>query len=222
MGWVWVLAMVATPVGARPAAVCPESRWDFCGTSGSSIAPVEHVICECDPVFAAIGYDHAAGTSGVGAGGSSESGSCAGLTSEDDYWVVGPNAGPISITAILTLDVDLSAGSSNYGCSSSHATSTLSSGTASQSAQFSVDPCGYGTFHRVVSLDLAHPVGEPFQVAVALFSSCGPNGSGQISSAALTFGLPPGYQMTSCQAYSVPPVTPARASSWGAVKLRYR
>ena len=74
--------------------MCPENRWDFCGTGGSSTAPVEHVVCECDPVSAVIAYDHAAGASGVGAGGSSESGSCAGLTSEDTYWVVGPNAGP--------------------------------------------------------------------------------------------------------------------------------
>lgn len=75
---------------------------------------------------------------------------------------------------------------------------------------------------NTLSLPVTIVAGSPLPVQFALWFGCGPGQTDASSHMAAHYslaGLPPGVQAVSCTGAQV---TPARASSWGDLKVRYR
>lgn len=81
---------------------------------------------------------------------------------------------------------------------------------------------GGGPVDDKVVFPLSHAPGESFQLEMLLEAQGYDQQDGTIhASATLHFsGLPPGAYIVSCQNYDMP--VPAKSSSWGGVKARYR
>ena len=74
-----------------------------------------------------------------------------------------------------------------------------------------------------LSVPLTRPAGVPFTIVYELISGAFLRGSSAHGVARFDFtGLPPGVAIQSCRGYTQDTATPARPTSWGALKSRYR
>ena len=142
-------------------------------------------------------------------------------TARDRFTLVGPSSPePVPFAVSLYL----------YGQAYSQLESSTIRGTLGDGihAPASAEATAYGGYvpfaslSQSLSLQLLHPVGEPFDlIYTASGTGCGFS-RGSLSASLIFFNLPPGYVVTSCQGYSTPGVVPVLKPTWGQVKLQYR
>jgi hypothetical protein len=139
---------------------------------------------------------------------------------EDDFVVsnVQPNT-PLAIRAILQISLCCSSGS-NGGANGyakilgpGGATRTNSVATGHNQSRCQVDP---------LDLPVQAVAGQPFRVSYEVSTSVTEGGQ-SLSRGQLIFqDLPPGASIQSCHGFKQDFPVPARAVSWGGVKLLYR
>ena len=220
-----ILAFLIFPFGHQPSAQCPTNTWIGCGMPSTSTAPTfqsEIYGYGCGYGNASGNYDLIVGTLAVHASGWYDGGGTSTLTTEDIYWILGPDPGsPVSLTALLTVNFSGSASPGRSGfCTGAGGSARLSGGGSSKSLDFSFPGCGYFFYSGMAALPLMYRVGEPFHLVAQVDVRAGISGGASVSGS-LMFTLPLGYSMTSCQGYSAPP-TATRAVSWGRLKTIYR
>ena len=146
-----------------------------------------------------------------------------GMFLNDDYVLTGPSSPtPIPFTAVM--HVTGSAGATyGYTCSVGNVRAALQEGalTSSAAASGTCSPLAGAGLDTDLQLSLAKSVGEHFQLAMTLQAGAACNSLSTLSSR-LTFLLPPGYGLMSCQGYVVPIATDVVRTSWGRVKTLYR
>jgi hypothetical protein len=96
----------------------------------------------------------------------------------------------------------------------------LESGAAQDTSSLTANPGQLLGFNPTLEIPLTHAVNEPFDLTMALHSQGG--FSTGILDAKLSFIMPDGYAIVSCQGFAGSGATPVAASSWGKLKLRYR
>jgi hypothetical protein len=212
-----VLAGVLTPIAAF-GQTCPQSCIENDCTTSSGRDTVLTYICE--PYGSSTGrasYDLVAGrvhgeargcTGWYGPGGGS-----AYARGSDRFRLVGPSGGgAIAFQAKLRLDGHV--GGSIGTCSGA----IWEDGGPSASAS---DGGGY-VMATTLSIALSHAVGDEFVLHYDASTSAGGAGGEGVADGQLSFALPVGYGITSCQHYAGEGAVAARSQSWGSLKLRYR
>jgi hypothetical protein len=162
-------------------------------------------------------YDLAAGTSYVEADHRDQ----AEVVASDRYTLVGPPPGSsVTIVAHLTLSgyaQTVCSGGLNCAYAGVRASLADSGGTGVNLTSIYSNP--------ILDLPLTRVVGTPFVLTwdtMAYGSVVDLHGANAAVSATLSFDLPPGVGIASCQGYSAGFVTPTSRDSWGAIKIRYR
>ena len=231
-----LLALFALPAAFPPedaAAVtgCPLSTLNCNGSLSSSDDAVRALTCSNSQGGAGVGYDlvsgtiHAAGSGGDGGGGGS-------VQAVDDYTIVGlPTGTPVTFTARLRV-----IGSVGGGCAvtfpSGDFFGRLTEGASNRvevrrSTTLVCQPFGGpccatgGSVDSTLRVTVAGTAGLAFRLTSEVGASgrfLGANVTGQLSFE----GLPPGTTVVSCQGFRQDFPVPARPTSWGAVKVRYR
>jgi hypothetical protein len=205
---------------AGATADCPLNSWISNPVVGSSTAPSFS--------FFSGSYNHVTGTFAASSSGGGEVGNSTSLSLADTYWLVGPSsATPIPLQARVHLTGAASASfellpGGLQGCFNAGMTFELRhlTTTAQVTARATTSPCQSIVIDESVQLPLEKPPGEPFtlnfdlRVSNSTFQHANANGL-------LTFALPPGYSIASCQGFAGPTV-PAAPSSWGRLKTAYR
>jgi hypothetical protein len=211
-----VLGFAFADAGAQ----CPTNDWYYGPLSGSSSAAAFH--------SGLVNWDLVAGTFSVSSCCGGETGSSSQVLLRDTYWLVGPaSAIPIGLRARVDLAGNASAESRTLpgnvvGCFGSGTTFELREGAAASSveARSSSTPCQGAAIDEMAVLVLEKLPGEPFTLNLkafawnSTFQQCDVSGL-------LTFALPPGYSIASCQGFAGPTV-PATPASWGKLKSAYR
>ncbi len=160
---------------------------------------------------------------------------------EDRYTIVGPpSAAPIAIEAVLQLDLRASGARTyfcfygpDYTCSvdAGAITADLSEPATSQTTSFASRINRADS--REIAIPLSHAVGEPFTLRMQCSSEATPvadfsvnddcyNRRGDVTATLWFRGLPPGYQVVSCQGYVGTGTVPAKRTTWGSLKSLYR
>lgn len=96
----------------------------------------------------------------------------------------------------------------------------LEVGGGQDSATVTADPGQLLTFNPTLEIPLTHEVGVPFDIVMALHSQGGY--SSGILDGRISFIMPLGCSIVSCQGFQGSGATPVAKSSWGRLKLRYR
>jgi hypothetical protein len=139
------------------------------------------------------------------------------VDAEDDYWVLGlPPGVPVDFTAEFSVTGTWSV---YPGVPEGNFTAGAFVAVGADTARFFIPGgCCHGTISQVISLPLHRAAYEPFRLHLHLASQ---DHRGRVSETGqLQFlGLPAGATVTNCH---TTPVTPARATSWGQLKIRYR
>lgn len=160
---------------------------------------------------------------------------------EDRYTIVGPpSAAPVAIEAVLQLDLRAT-GARTYGCWSppdfscsvdaGALTAELSEPATSQTVSFASRINRADS--REIALPLSHAVGETFTLRMQCSSEATPvadisvnddcyNRRGDVTATLSFRGLPPGYQVVSCQGFVGTGAVPAKRATWGSLKSLYR
>lgn len=225
------LALLAALASSRAAAQCPTNSLTICGqTANTSTTPARgDSVSQCyfiPPDLLgdrdAAGYDIPAGLVWC-----DEKGNDISLPariqaqSHDLYRIVGPpSATPIGGTAFLATN--------GWGPCNAAGTASLAVPGGSNSASFTngppVAPCNAGApLTATLSLPVSANVNEPFDVIVTV-TLRGSASSAPYSflSGRLSFAVPPGYSVVSCNGYGAGAPVEARLPSWGRLKTLYR
>lgn len=219
------LALAASP--ARAAEPCPPDSVMIHGvltTSTAASLDTTHTDAYGNLVGSG-GWDLALGELRVYDGGQTLGSSW--VATHDAYDVVGPPAGtPVALTAVLDFDAVIWTG----GCGGSGCWGYLEgwvvAGGNRQVVTLSHDVYAYGDSMRVQGTTLL-PVtivaGQPLDIGFVLQAFRAPGGNQQVRGAGhLRFtGAEATGTVVSCQGYGAA-VVPARRSTWGAIKTRYR
>ena len=210
-----VLLAALLPMGRQPLAQCPADSIGLCGVTTVSSAP-SYSVAGCAFNGAGANYNLVAGHLNAGA---PNPGNDAFVTTWDVYSISGPDTpNPVQCSAILTVH-------GHVQCRGS-VSAEIRSGIQ---AQEMTSPYGQGfgiSYIQTLSLALEVTLGAPITLSLKLHA-LSPGGTclGRVNSAGgygdLSFSLPPGYIVTSCQGYSTSP-TASRPSTWGRVKTIYR
>ncbi len=227
--WIlWLAAMSALSGSAF--AGCPEGSIQFIPAPATTSTLARRDTSGTGPLGGAgqARYDLVAGTQYAFASVAPDENLGMAITTTDEYELVGvPGPAPISFHARLRLPGYLL----TY-CDPLFATSHVSvwsyleeEGTGQRDAT-RLDGrivCPDGTkdpFDHTLDLSVAHAVGVPFPLdlqtaAGAVFGEASIQG-------VLSFVLPPGYSIQSCQGYAGSGSVPTTSTTWGAIKARYR
>jgi hypothetical protein len=145
----------------------------------------------------------------------------------DAYRLVGPAGPAVAVVARLRLtgngdarhDVDPFGGTTTSGAVALWGVLRAAEGPV-DSARFDAFPGQPAAVDHDLEVTLQHAAGEWFELTlstnVGMFF-----GSGDLDGQ-LSFELPPGYAVESCQGYAGEGSVPARGTTWGALKTRYR
>jgi hypothetical protein len=203
------------PHGAQPRAACPVDSVDVCGTTTLTSAP-SFQTSGCAFNGSVAIYNLVLGKLDAGAPNNL---SIVTVRTEDLYTLAGPaSGGPIAFRAVFSV----------HGSTGGLATckSQIRCGGRVQELDF-LSGCGLScSFSAADTLPLTYPVGEPFPLDLYVNGDCtnvnlrGFENHATISGT-LSFTLPAGYTITSCQGFSTAP-TVARSLGWGGLKVLYR
>jgi len=209
---IFMLAAFTSPSWSQPG--CPTNSVG-CWGGGSITSDLPQG--SCNTGMATASYDAALGTVNANFccwfGGSS-------VRVEDDFIVsnVPPNT-PLALRA--TLQISLCCSSQSSGGSNGHAKISGPGGTtrtASASAYHGTSECQTAP----LDLPIQASAGQPFRISYEVSTSV-TEGGGSGSRGQLVFqDLPPGASIRSCHGFGQDFPVPARAVSWGGVKLLYR
>jgi hypothetical protein len=204
---IFAMACVPFAVVTRPVTACPTDTVAVCGVVAASSTPA-YSLTGCAFGTGSADYNLVSGTFRVAAGRPAED---AVVVASDDYEIVGPGgSSPISGTASLTVHATI------FRIAFLDAVIECPTGRDSIRVSFS------STTGLVVPISAS--VGTPFPVTIRMHGHTSPStredyyatGSGD-----LTFSLPSGYSIASCQGFGSPP-TPAAHTPWGRLRRLYR
>ncbi len=159
----------------------------------------------------------------------------------DRFTIVGPpSASPVPFEVVLAMDLKCT-GARTYFCFSSPTmtcevpsgcvTADMRDPDGGERAQFA--SCATYTGPRELALPLSRMPGQEF----TLRTECSAEGTAvmdffvnddcynrraEVMGVLVFRGLPPGYQVVSCQGYAGTGVVPARRATWGSLKSLYR
>lgn len=211
------LALVLTSPAAFAAAACPSScttnsNSTVCGTAASRDTSTSEP-CAYGGVFTTRAmFDHVAGAYALSVHACSFAGPTpyASVEGRDRFQLVGPPGG-----GVIVFQARLHANGGTDGTGSAGLALMETGGGVA-----SVNEGTVGGYDTDLVLPLAHAVGEEFELVVDGYVS-----APQFAQTTGTFGftgLPAGYGLVSCKGFAGDGAVPARAGSWGAIKIRYR
>ena len=215
-----VFAGLLTLSFSSASAQCPASGWDSGPYSDSST----------NPIYSAGGasWNLIEGTFAGGSSGGGEAGWFLSLGVRDNYRLVGPSSAtpiPFKVRVVLTGYASGSIETLPHAgtfCTGSSFTFNLVHGAAiaTRSVSSTQTPCAGAEINEVVELELSKLPDEEF---LLLFGSALSNGTFQSVSVngVITFLVPSGYSVASCQGYAGQAV-PVSPTSWGRLKQTYR
>jgi hypothetical protein len=213
---------LAAPAGARTAAPCPDSHGQLVGFN--NLFAVSSATFDSTYLLSEVAFDLPAGTLRMsrGVGGVNWTRSIA----TDAYDLAGVAPGTV-VTLTAALDVNgyvTSPGCGGSGCGGYFQASITEGANSSQQQVTFPNPFAGGQVDMVqtLTLPLTITAGTPVTVAfeLAVFVPAGGNAGGAGSGVIHFDGLPEGVQVVSCRGFGAS--TPARATSWGTLKVRYR
>jgi hypothetical protein len=214
---------------AAPAAACPENCfftpggiWT-CTTAASADTAFDSTAyppCFKNFMFRGYtaGYSLPQGTLYASVGGGFDGACGPGVAATDDFVVGGLPAGtPVTLRAQLALRFQI-------GCilpGGSHGIARLESGAQSAVLDIALDDFDrQGPRDSSVVLTLTVTAGTPFRLLASTQVSTG-ECLATMNGTLMFLDLPPVASVTSCNGFSQAP-TPARATTWGAIKAGYR
>lgn len=169
-------------------------------------------------------YDLVAGTIHVGSFGDPGGGFGSHVRARDQYMLVGPAGPPIGFSVRLYVSGTAQGRNDGYLPSDqgsvTMSAALLEAGGAVDTSSVTADPGITLPFGPTLEIPLTHAVGDPFDVTFALHSQGG--FSSGIADGTISFIMPPGYSIASCQGFGGSGATAAARSTWGSLKLRYR
>jgi hypothetical protein len=145
-------------------------------------------------------------------------------STHDLFHVVGPASDtPLDFTAVFQVSAGRSYDTGNgFGVYVDEGSDAFAHGNG-VSCTSSI--CGGGASSSL-TVPLRHAVGEPFEISTYVSASsqgfCPGGGGGNVSATLAFQGLPSAYAVVSCQGFTSNPAVPARAKSWGSLKVTYR
>lgn len=166
------------------------------------------------------GYDCVAGHVSISFDTGDDGCASASATARDRFTLVGPSSpSPLSFTVALHL----------VGWAAQNIYSSTIAGSLGEGSNTPVSAGATASYpnnsvflDQTLSLDLFHPVGEPFELTcTASGYACGLS-RGSVSGTLSFPNLPSAYGVTSCQGYSTGTVVPTFSRTWGQVKSLYR
>lgn len=170
-------------------------------------------------------YDLVAGTIGANSYGDPQGGFGTHVRASDRYVLLGPSGSP-PLAFSARLYVSGTAEGRNDGYlptdvgSVTVSAALIEVGAAQDSAALTAGPGQLLPFKPTLVIPLTKALGVPFDLVMALHTQGG--FSNGLLDAKLSFILPPGYAVASCQDFQGSGSTPAVKKSWGGVKLLYR
>ena len=208
------------PTLAQPVE-CPSSCIDFSVPPCTTLSKRSDILGPSDDIGLCKGsYDLTLGRAHAEGRGNGAAGAMATVTAVDDFVLSGPgDLSPVSIVVSFRLIGDYT--TDPYGVGGSGGATLESGGTTLDVTYVGTGP--YGTnVDTTLRIPLTVSLGEPFRVTYEVRGSTGPDGHGT-SEGRLSFeSVPDVVAVRSCQGYGQDGAVPARAASWGAVKIRYR
>ena len=139
----------------------------------------------------------------------------------DEYQLVGPGVLPVAFSARLHVTGDAESLSDGFYHGAVALWAVIEEqGGLRDSLRIDVGGGQTQSFDRVLSIPLSHIPSSPFGLSIAANGGCS-LGVGHLL-VQLEFALPSGYLVSSCQGYAGPSSVPARATTWGSLKARYR
>jgi hypothetical protein len=179
--------------------------------AASIIIPPRHSTAELSASYHLQTGEMATGWSGNGGS----------VTTSDVFYV---DQLPQSGSMTLTLGIHVRC--SGYGSGAGFSLATLPGESVSDSYSFPpIGPPNYLPTYidRTYSLGVAVAQGDSFVVNASLRSGTESfSGRGSANSQIYFPDLPPGVQLHSCHGFTIDTATPARRSTWGGLKTRYR
>lgn len=207
------LAAPAAFAGAACPASCATNSVTTACTSAASRDSSTTEGCAYGGVFTTRAkFDHVAGTYAVAVHACSFAGPTpyAAVEARDRFQLVGPSGG-----GAIAFEARLHANGGTDGTGSAGLALMETGGGVA-----SVNEGTVGGYDTDLVLPLAHAVGEEFELVIDGYVSA-PQFA-QTTGAFGFAGLPPGYGLVSCKGFAGDGAVPARAGSWGAIKIRYR
>ncbi len=233
MLWIVGLTLIAVVLGGPAAAQCLTNQivgcWINPGGSISTNAPTysDGGHCGIYGGDASASYDLTAGKFVAYALGPLDMDSSGDIRAQDQYQLLGP-LGPdsVSFEAHLQFGGGAAPGHRDSGpfgcCHSASMTALLAHGSSVQSAYVSTTGCcDGGSLATTLVLPLRKPVNQPFVLQMRLWAHAYWNATAS-GSATLSFVVPAGYAVNSCQGFTTGGVVATREHSWGQLKVLYR
>ena len=215
----------AIPAAAQP---CPQSTIYFLPPRPDPVFggdPTRSLASGWDLGHGNARYDLVAGTLSATSIGDPSGGFGAHVRASDRYVLLGPVGIP-AITFNVRLYVTGTAQGRNDGYLPSDMGSVtvsaalLETGGAQDTATVTAGPGENLGFNPTLEIPVTHEVGEPFDLTMALHSQGGFS-TGMLD-AKVSFIMPLGCAIVSCQGFAGSGATPVVAGSWGRLKQRYR
>ena len=220
-----LFVVLAAPAVAQP---CPENAIYF-------VPPGPDPVFAADPIRSLgsgwdLGrgyarYDLVAGKLSATSIGDPSGGFGAHVRASDRYVLLGPvGAPPISFS--VRLYVTGTAQGRNDGYlptdvgSATVSAALIETGGAQDSANVTANPGQLLGFNPTLEIPLTHEVGQPFEITMALHSQGGFS-TGMLGGK-LSFIVPLGCAIVSCQGFAGSGATPVAKSTWGRLKEKYR